>query len=169
MIFGDTASGKSSFAERLADIESISAMHLDKIMDDIGRYDKHSIREFIKGEASKSRWIIEGNAFTKDPEYRIQQADIIYVFDFSRLSTLVNHVNRYVRIRSRKEIRKGSESSHLNLKYFIPYILFKFPPRKKRALHLAQFHEKNVIIFKKYSDIDKYINKITNDSRPPSN
>jgi adenylate kinase family enzyme len=161
MIFGDTASGKSSFAEILADTESVPVIHLDRIMDNIGREDRRSIGEYIKKEASKSNWIIEGNAFTKDSDYRIKQADIIYVFDFNRFVTLANHINRYIKIRSRKEIRKGGESSHLNLKYFVPYILVKFPPRKKEALRLARSYEKDVVILKSYSDIDRYLNKKT--------
>lgn len=157
MIFGDTASGKSSFAEMLASIENLPVVHLDKIMEKIGRDDRRSIGDRIKEEASKPDWIIEGNAFTKDPVYRINQADKVYVFDFNRFVTLVNHTKRYARLRSSKEIRKGSNSVDLNLKYFIPYILFKFPPRKKEALQLVKSLGKDIVVFNSYKDINKYL------------
>lgn len=159
MIFGDTASGKSSFAEKLASTKNLPLIQLDRMMENIGRKERRSIGARIKEEASKPNWIIEGNAFTKDPDYRISQADKIYVFDFNRFTTLVNHIKRYTKLRSHKETRRGSDSADLNLKYFIPYILFKFPPRKKEALRLANSLGKDVIIFKNYKNIDKFLNK----------
>lgn len=161
MIFGDAASGKSSFAEKLAEIEDLPVVHLDKVMDSIGRTARRDIGEYIKDIASQSDWIIEGNAFTKDADYRIKQADIIYVFDFNRFATLANHTRRYMKLRARREIRKGSESSDLNLRYFIPYIIFKFPPRKKRALQLARSQGSDVVVFRRYREIDKYLEKKT--------
>lgn len=161
MIFGDSASGKSSFAEKLADIKGVPVVHLDRVMDSIGREDRSSIGEYIKNEASKSNWIIEGNAFTKDPDYRIKQADLIFVFNFNRFATLANHINRYIKLRARKETRKGSDNSQLNLGYFVPYILFKFPPRKKHALRLAQAQGKAIVIFRNYNDINTYLNNVS--------
>lgn len=160
MIFGDTASGKSSFAEKLADIENLPVVHLDRIMEEIGRDDRGSIGDRIIKEASKSNWVIEGNAFTKDPVYRINQADKVYVFDFNRFITLGNHIKRFIKLQSSREIRKGSDSADLNLKYFIPYVLFKFPPRKKEALRLVKSLGKDVVVFTSYKDIDKFLNLI---------
>ncbi len=159
MIFGDTASGKSSFAEKLAQMERLPVVHLDRIMESIGRNDRRSIGDYIKNLASEPDWIIEGNAFTKDASYRIEQADRIYIFDFNRFVTLINHIMRYVRLRAQKESRKGSESLDLNLRYFIPYTLVKFPPRKRRAFQSARSQGKNIIIFRSYRDIDKYLNE----------
>ena len=157
MIFGDTASGKSSFAVKLAISENLPLVHLDRVMEDIGRDDRHSIASRIKKEADKANWIIEGNAFTKDLDYRIKQADKIYVFDFNRLATLVNHIKRYAKLRTKQEVRRGSESAELNLKYFIPYILFKFPPRKREAIRLAKSLKKDMVIFKSYRSINEHM------------
>ncbi len=157
MIFGDTASGKSTFAETLSKSNKLSVTHLDILMDQVGRNERKSIGDIIKMEASKQDWIIEGNAFTKDKSYRIEQADLIYVFDFNRFVTLANHVKRYINLRRGKESRKGSENTNLNLKYFIPYILIKFPPRKKVALSIARKQSKEVIIFKNYRDVKNYL------------
>ena len=157
MIFGDTASGKSTFAEALAITKSLPVTHLDLIMDKVGRNERQSIGDLIKIEASKEDWIIEGNAFTKDRSYRIEQSDVIYVFDFNRFITLAHHIKRYMKLRKGKEMRKGSENTNLNLRYFIPYILIKFPPRKKAALSIAREQSKKVIIFRTYSDVNNYL------------
>lgn len=157
MIFGDSASGKSSFAEQLASRFDVPLLHLDMIMDELGRADKASISQFIRDEANKEHWIIEGNAFTKDPEFRIKQADIIFIFDYNRFVTLKNHVVRYFKIRFGKEKRKGSRDIKLNLSYFLPYILYKFPPRKRAAKKLALSLGKEVIVFKRYRDVEKHL------------
>jgi adenylate kinase family enzyme len=162
MIFGDTASGKSTFAEKLADIEKLPVIHLDQIMESIGREERVNIGQRIKEEASKPKWVIEGNAFTKDPRYRIEQADKIFLFDFNRFVTLANHVTRYIKIKANGEVRKGSESTSLNLRYFVPYILFKFPSRKKLAHDLAESLEKEIVVFKSYRAVDKFFDSETN-------
>lgn len=159
MIFGDTASGKSSFAEKLAVIENLPVIHLDKLMEEIGRSNKESIGTRIEEEASKPNWIIEGNAFTKDPSYRIAQADIVYVFDFNRFVTLRNHIKRFINIRLKNEVRKGSNSTSLNLKYFVPYTLLKFPPRKKEALQRAKSQGKTIVSFRNYKDVNMFLSR----------
>ena len=159
MIFGDTASGKSRFAEILATRMNLPLVHLDKVMEEIGRSDRTSIGQQIKKVTLTERWIIEGNAFTKDPEYRIKEADRIFVFDFSRTTTFINYIKRYVRLRSKAETRKGSDSVALNLSYFIPYIFIKFPPRKKQAVLFAKSLDKEIITFRSYKDIDNFLNK----------
>ena len=157
MIFGDTASGKSSFAEKLGAIEDVPVLHLDQLMEEVGRDDRVSIGNCIVQEASKAEWIIEGNAFTKDPTYRMSRADVVYVFDFNRFATLYNHVKRYVKLRSKQEARKGSASTSLNLRYFVPYILIKFPSRKKQAIKQAKAQGKNLKIFTSHEDVNRFL------------
>lgn len=157
MIFGDSASGKSTFAETLAIYKKLPVTHLDTIMDRVGRSDRRNIGEIIKAEASKEDWIIEGNAFTKDESFRIERADVIYVFDFNRFSTLANLIKRHIKQRQGRELRKGSEDTRLNLSYFIPYILIKFPPRKKAAIEIARKQSKRIIVFKTYNDVNNYL------------
>lgn len=136
MIFGDTASGKSTFAETLGELTETPVIHLDQIMDGIGREDRASIGEIIHEETDKDEWIIEGNAFTKNPTYRIERSSLVFVFDFSPPRAMASHIARYGRIKSGIEQRKGSDDEKLNLSYFVPYIFQNYPPRKRIAVAL---------------------------------
>lgn len=152
MIFGDTASGKSTFATALSQKLNIPVMHLDEIMDNVGREDKERIKELIEIESNKTDWIIEGNAFTKDKSgLRIQKADYIFVFETLPLITFFRHLARYLKIKFGYEQRIGSSNTALNLGYFIPYIFFKFPDRRKAQMELAKKRGKRPVVVKGYN------------------
>jgi hypothetical protein len=157
MIFGDTASGKSTFAENLGELTGTPVVHLDQIMDSIGRDDSISIGEVIHEEADKDAWIIEGNAFTKDPTYRIERSELVFAFDFSPVRAMTGHILRYGRIKSGLEQRKGSEDDKLNLSYFVPYIFQNYPPRKRSAIAHAESLDKETVIFNKRHQTSQYL------------
>jgi adenylate kinase family enzyme len=157
VIIGDAATGKSTFAARLGSILNLSVIHLDELMFEIGKKDKKAITEGIKSEVDKKSWIIEGNAFTKDPDYRIKNADKIYVFDFHRVRSFFNHLKRSTRIKLGLEKPKGGNTGYLNLKYYVPYIFTKFPKRKYSAVELARAHGKKIIVFRSRKEVNKYL------------
>ena len=47
MIFGDSASGKSSFVQVVAARESLPLIHLDRVMDEMGRESMASVGSHI--------------------------------------------------------------------------------------------------------------------------
>ncbi len=157
LVIGDSASGKSTFASKLAAKLSLPVVHLDEIMDSMGRTNKESIRFLIESEIAKQDWIMDGNAFTKDKEGRIRAADLIIAFDFHPLKSLVNHILRYLKLFFGVEKRTGSSNVSLNLRYFIPYIFLKFPKRKKEAIGLARSLGKEVVIFRTRTSSDTYL------------
>ncbi len=161
MVFGDTASGKSTFAEGLGEVFDIPVIHLDKLMEQVGRDNREDINAHIHQEADKEEWVIDGNAFTKDPEYRIERADIVFAFDFTRFATILSHLARHRRIQSDKEQRLGSNSTELNLPYFIPYIFKVFPPRKKAVIEKATSMDKDIVIFNRKQQASEYLASIT--------
>jgi adenylate kinase family enzyme len=157
MIFGDTASGKSTFANRLSDATSVPVFHLDEIMDEVGRDNPREIGRVICSIADQEEWIIEGNAFTKDPTYRIERSDSIFAFDFSPKNTMLNHVSRYAKIKIGAETRIGSDDNRLNLSYFLPYVYKKFPDRKNEAIEYAKSLDRKLYIFSSRKHVDDYI------------
>ena len=126
MICGDVASGKSTFTMRLGRILGIPVFHLDALMKQAGRDNRVGVRAQIEQIADQPDWIIDGNAFTKDFGYRIKQADIVIVFDFGRFRTLVNYVVRGIKGK-RGEKRVGGGDTGFKMRYFLPYIIYKFP------------------------------------------
>jgi len=159
MIFGDSASGKSTFASKLGKKLDLPVIHLDEIMESVGRDNISSIRDWIVQEASKDSWIIEGNAFTKDKDFRIQKADIIFVFDKLPIITLANHIIRWSKIKFRKHSRIGSKSTSLSLGYFIPYTLWQFPDRKRKAIEAAIKHDKKIYFVRSHKQAEKYLSE----------
>lgn len=163
MIFGDTASGKSTFANELGAITATPVIHLDEIMESLGRDQRESISSAIHYEADKPAWVIEGNAFTKDKTYRIDRAECVFAFDFDPIQTLANHVTRYSRLKSGVETRVGSANQDLNLDYFIPYIFKKFPPRKRAAIDYAKETGKDLTVFNSRAQATAYLLALTVD------
>ena len=157
MIFGDAASGKSTFAKKLAVIENLPVIHLDEVMQAVGRTDRNSIASRIEKEVGEPNWIIDGNAFTKDKKLRIQESDLVIVFDFNRFYSLFNHLRRDFKFRTNQEIPVGNEKTPLHLTYFVPYILRQFPRRKKQAIQQAKSLDKAIIIFHNRKDASQYL------------
>jgi len=146
MMFGDAASGKSTISNKLGESLGLPVLHLDEAMAKLGREQKADIREYIHNEANKADWIIEGNAFTKDPTYRIEQADIVVVFAMNRMMTFLRHVRRSARVRLGKESKAGGNTGDLNLGYYVPYIFWKFPGRRQQAHQKALELNKRVFV-----------------------
>src|SRR3989337_2163036 len=159
MIFGDTASGKSIFADRLGKKLSLPVIHLDELMDQIGREKRINIGEEIKKLVNSNNWIIEGNAFTKGPDYRIRNADLIFIFEAHSIITFIRHITRYIKLQLGWEKRIGSQNYKLNLEYFIPYIFIKFPRRREKAAKLAESFGKNTVYFHNFSELEQYLEK----------
>jgi adenylate kinase family enzyme len=146
MIFGDVASGKSTVSDKLGGKLGLPVLHLDEVMAKLGREQKAHIRDFIKDEADKPDWIIEGNAFTKDPSYRIEKADVVIVFAMSRLATFMRHARRTMRVRMGLETKAGGVTGDLRLGYYVPYIFWKFPARRQKAHQKALELGKQVLV-----------------------
>lgn len=159
MIIGQVGNGKSTFADKLGKKLQIEVFHLDLYMDNVvgrdrsGKTDKDKVKSYIQEISQKESWIIDGNAFTKDKDIRIKNADVIYLFDSGRIVSFLKYLRRYivVRVFERKQI--GGSHQKLNLKYYIPYIFLKLPRRLKDAIAIATRHNKKIIYIKRFRDV----------------
>jgi adenylate kinase family enzyme len=152
MIFGDVASGKSSFATKLGAELGLPVIHLDEIMTNTGRHQSQwgEIEVKIKQKADKSAWVMDGNAFNKDKDYRIQRADLIIIFDAPRIVTFGRYLRRYLRIRLGLDHQVGGHSTQLKLGYYAPYIFKHFPNRKRAAIERAKASGKPVHVVRSW-------------------
>ena len=167
MIFGDAGAGKSTFAKKLGESTGIDVLHLDEVMDKMGRKDRAAIGEFIAKETTKAKWIMDGNAFTKDKHARIAAADIIIVFDINRFKALASHIARYLKLKTGlQKTRAGGEYTKLNLPYYVPYILWHFPARKMAAIERAKAAGKPVTFVKSYRQADTLAHELAHTARP---
>jgi adenylate kinase family enzyme len=158
MIFGDSGAGKSTFAKKLGERIQHDVLHLDEVMEKIGRKDKAASGEYIAAETSKAKWIMDGNAFTKDKHARIAATDLIIVFDINRFKALASHIARYIKLKTGvQKIAAGGHSTKLNLLYYVPYILWQFPGRKQAAIARAQKANKQLVFVKNHKQADKLL------------
>ena len=161
MIFGDSGSGKSTFAKKLGNATGIDVLHLDEVMERMGRQDKAAIGEFIAKETAKAKWIMDGNAFTKDKHARIAAADLIVIFDTNRFKALANHIMRYIKLKTGvQKDRTGGHSDKLMLPYYVPYILWEFPGRKKAAIERVKHAGKPVEYVKSWKQAEQLVAKL---------
>jgi len=166
MIFGDSGAGKSTFAKKLGAATGIDVLHLDEVMERMGREDKLAIGEFIAKETAKAKWIMDGNAFTKDRHARIAAADLIVVFDINRFNALARHIVRYLKLRTGlQRVATGGHSSKLNLPYYVPYILWQFPGRKKAAIERAKAAGKIIEYVKSRKQAERLVGKLHGESK----
>jgi adenylate kinase family enzyme len=158
MVIGDSASGKSTFSLKLGELLGVDPWHLDIEMDRMGRSNRQQIKELIRKYIDDHKdWIIEGNAFTKDRTYRIETTDMIVVFSPMRHITFYRVVRRYLRQKMGIETRVGSSDVSLNLGYYVPYICWQFPRRRRAAENYARELGKTVIQVKNYRSADRLI------------
>lgn len=159
MIFGDTASGKSTFAKKLGTKLGIPSISLDQVMDTVGRDRRKDITDKIAQITKQPDWILEGNAFTKDKEARIKAADKVIVFKSSPWVTFLRHLVRHIKVYLGIESRAGSDDPRLNLKYFIPYIFVKFSPRRESAFALVKSMRKEITVIHNHEEANSYLDK----------
>ena len=87
MVIGAKSAGKSTFSDKLGRKLSIPVVHIDAIVNSIGREKNREAESLIRKEADKPNWILDGNAFTRDQKYRLGKADYIIFFKTSPLKS----------------------------------------------------------------------------------
>ena len=160
MIFGDSAAGKSTFAPKLGVKLGLPVIHVDTIQKECGRQNYRLIGERLCLAADQDKWIIEGNAFRKEPDHRIKRADLILIFNDYPIRSMARHILRYWRIRSGKERPIGGQTSKLKFVDFAHMIFIRFPRLKRRALALARELHKNIVIIRSFQEAQRYLDLI---------
>ena len=158
MITGDVASGKSTFANTLAKRLSLPLVNLDQLQKQYDRTkDIKAINQAIIHHASQDQWIIEGNAFKKDLDYRIKNADLIFLFDTNPLTSYQRHLLRWYKSKFHNQPLEGGVTDKLLPIWFAKFIFILWPRRKSEIKKLFVLYNKPVIVFKSYSDVDNWL------------
>lgn len=160
MIFGDVASGKSTFSSELGKVLSLPVVHLDEVMATIGRERRSDIGEYIASLVTEPDWIIEGNAFTKDRQKRLDSADRIYVFESIPLVTFWRFVKRVLKAKLLNIRVLGGAMESLKLSYYVPYIFVKFPKRRNDAKLYAQSLGKKIVVIKSHAEANSVLENL---------
>ena len=103
-ILGYSGSGKSTMARRLGTLYGCPVLHLDTVQFTAGWQERPRdearaiVTAFLDGNGS---WVIDGNYASFSRERRLEEADLILFFAFSRLICLFQALRRYLRYRGR--------------------------------------------------------------------
>lgn len=157
MIFGDSASGKSVFAQKLGQTHDLPVTHIDEVTYELGRENVDKIAAVIRASADGPNWVIDGNAFSKDPGHRLQNADVIYIFECSRVQAVWRVLRRYVRVRFFGEMPIGNKWSNFPTPGFLWFVVARFPKIKRTARDHAEQVGKQVVRVSGWREARQYL------------
>ena len=102
--------------------------------------------------------MIDGNAFSKDPAYRIKSADLIIAFSANQFVTLARFMRRFVVMKMGLEKRVGAERVFVHWQLF-PLIFRKYPKRKREILERCRSLSIEVIVIKNHKQANEFLEK----------
>lgn len=155
MIIGDVASGKSTFSIALGKKLSLPVIHMDVLQQGKNRSkDISEIQARIISEANKDTWIMDGNAFRKDLDFRINRADLIILFESTPVQAISRHILRHLKSKITKAPKAGGTNENLELLWFAKYTLRDWPKRKKTVEDIIRSMDKDLIVIKNHKQAE---------------
>lgn len=161
-IIGGSGSGKSTLATILSKELNIPAIHLDAINYNANwvEIDQNEREQIIQKKSNEEKWIIDGN-YNKTLKERLDKSDLIIWLDYSSLAHLKGFLKRLIKYSNKEKPELPGCKERFNftfLKYVISYNRKKRPEVLKIIKSISS---KNVLIFKKQKDLNKWLKKFT--------
>ncbi len=162
LIIGNTGSGKTTFAKKLAEKTGIPLIHLDKIWWS-GEWEHVSREKFDEAlgcELEKEEWIIDGN-YDRTLQRRLSYADAVFFFDFPTLAFLWGITKRIIQShgKSREDMGENCPESFSKAKGLYKSTLSYNRRNRKRYYELIKQCDE-VIIFRNRRDVARYLKQI---------
>ncbi|HIV85779.1 MAG TPA: topology modulation protein [Candidatus Monoglobus merdigallinarum] len=162
-VIGFSGSGKSTLAIRLGSILGVPPVHLDSLFWLPGwRADsRENMREKLKPELEKPRWIIEGNYTNVLYDERLNLADTIIMMDINRFVCFKNCIKRRIMYskQTRPDMTDGCDEK-LDFEFAFWVLCKGRKGRKSKYEKLSSFSDKNIYIFRSRRQAEKYIKDI---------
>jgi adenylate kinase family enzyme len=156
MVMGEGATGKSTFARTLAKKLKTPVIHLEEITDAIGKENPEDIRKAIRAAVDEDDWVMDGNVFYKDVEYRLKRTDYIFLFASPRLVAAYRLIRRQRRVARGIEWRVGA-LNNTTYRVMLPWVLWRFSKRKKAVLKLARQLNVPIIRIKHWGRANEFL------------
>ena len=159
-VIGYSGSGKSTLAAHLADVYQIPLLHLDAINFKAGWQERPQAEVLadLRTFMAQPNWVIDGNYMWMDMPRRMQEADTILFFQFSRLRCLRQAYRRY-RVyhgRVRTSIAPGCPEKFDP--EFVRWILVDGRRRKYRRSYsdVVSRYRKKTVILRNPADVERF-------------
>ena len=160
LIVGYSASGKSTFAKKLASHYHIPVLHLDTIYfkANMEIEDKSLTESTIRTFMKQPHWIIDGTYRYLVLE-RFEACDHLFIFDMNRFSSFFGLLKRYQMYKhTQRDTMAEGNPERLDVS-FIKWILWD--GRKKNSKELFQrlkdTYKDKVVVFKHIKDVKRYL------------
>lgn len=170
IILGCPGSGKTHFSIQLARLTHLPLTHLDKYWHDVSRWSddiKHKREkwnDFTQKLINKPVWIIDGN-YESSLDMRIQAADTIIFFDYSRRVVFWRLFRRWHMYQNRKAHRRDMPDDwRETLSWsFLKYV-WNFPGKEsastKKAIQEVE-KAKCVVIFSSPAQAERFLREVS--------
>ena len=158
IVIGSPGSGKSTFSKKLKEILNIPLYHLDMIWhkEDKTTISKEEFDNKLNEIFKEDKWIIDGN-YNRTLEWRIKEAEVIYLLVIDVLECLDNAENRVGKVRT--DMPWKEEELNEEFKRFIIDFPLTSLPRIYELLDKYK-NNKKIIILKSRKEIDDYIRSL---------
>lgn len=157
VVVGVSASGKSTFARKLAEKTGLPLTHMDAIMWQPGweylgdEYTNQKLFELSNGE----HWIIEGYITTDARTFLFEEADQIIYLDYSRLTCGWQYLKRWWKHRQNpREELPGSPDS-FSIKFL--WLVFTKGEAKTLDTFLNQADRSKIVILRTLKEAESYL------------
>ena len=165
VITGPNGGGKSTLARKLGETYGVPVLHLDRVqwLPNWTERDDAEKRQIVKAFLDENEsWIIDGNYSSLYQQRRLEEADLILLLLFPRLSCLyrVSKRKRQYRGQTRPDMGEGCQEK-LDAA-FLRWVLWEGRSRKIRQNYAniqKQYPEKTIMI-RNQRELDGYIKKI---------
>ena len=165
VIRGYSGSGKSTLARELGETYGVPVLHLDRVqwLPNWTERDDAEKRQIVKAFLDENEsWVIDGNYSGLYQERRLEEADLILLLLFPRLSCLYRVWRRKRQYRGQTRPDMGEGCQEKLDAAFLRWVLWEGRSRKIRQNYAniqKQYPEKTIVI-RKQRELDGYIKKI---------
>ncbi len=160
MVIGAKSAGKSTFATKLGDKLKLPVIHIDALVNTIGRDNNKEAEDVIRREADKSAWILDGNSFTRDRTYRLEKADFVILFKTNPFKSFFSHIWRWFEEKRKGNTERFGRSEGLHLGFAFNFAFRRWPKREKEILADVKALNKKMMVVRNFKEADELIGKI---------
>ena len=152
VIRGYSGSGKSTLARKLGEKYGVPVLHLDRVqwLPNWTARDDAEKRRIVKAFLDENEsWVIDGNYSSLYQQRRLEEADVILLLFFPRLSCLYRVVKRKRQYRGQTRPDMGEGCEEKLDAAFLRWVLWEGRSRKIRQNYAniqMQYPEKTIVI-----------------------